>query len=162
MEMASRIRDAVRAHPNAMDLLRWAATERVVTWEACGVRCKGRVDIVNRDSVWDLKTAAEISPDRFRWDAAKRLYHAQLSWYAFGAGKEEAGIIAVENHEPWDVAVYPLPAHVLMAARRIWEGWLERLQSCLSTDTWPGQVPSPHLLDVPVQIEDEGLDWEEE
>jgi hypothetical protein len=163
METASCIRDAVRANPHAMALLRWAQTEVPRAWTYEGIACKGRVDILlPGKSVWDLKTAADIHPDRFRWDALKRMYHVQLAWYAHGCDVPEAGIIAVESHEPWDVGVYRLSSMDMMHGRLAWVAWMDRLRECMAADTWPGQVPEPRDLDVPAKVDDAGLDWEEE
>lgn len=143
-----RVRDAVLAHPGAVQLL--AGTEREVSlfWTdgQFGVPCKMRADGIGTAShggIVDLKTCQDASPDAFGRSIATYLYHLQAAFYFQGAeacyGRTPSffAFIAVESEEPHAVACYVLePAH-LLAGARLADQAMSRYQQAMATGEWP-------------------------
>jgi hypothetical protein len=57
-----------------------------IVWddEKTGIRCKGRFDILNEETIDDLKTARDASPNAFSRDIGSMLYHVQGAAYTDG------------------------------------------------------------------------------
>ena len=101
------VRDAVRATPEAMDLLRDAvAFEQVRQEPIMGIPFKGIADIVGPYWVADLKTTRDASPGGFARSAHQLHYHLQGAAYKRLWGVQDFYWIAVENAAPWNVSVY--------------------------------------------------------
>lgn len=159
-DTAARIGDAVLSS-EARELLRGGSAEIVQTWidEATGVPCKGRLDYVAPGTIVDLKTARDIDPRRFPRAAARLLYHGQLAFYHDGAipvgGPLDVYIIAVQNHEPWDVAIYQLTWETLEYGRALYRRLLHTLLACQASDFWPGCCPTIRPLELPMWAEED-------
>jgi hypothetical protein len=142
------IRDAVRGHERAGELLVSGISELTIQWtdETTGMACKGRIDYLNAANVLiDLKTTRDAG-GAFLNQAARMLYHVQMAWYrdALRACKRsvaETKFIAVENKPPYDVMVYDIPDAVLKQGRDRYQGWMLKLQECRLADKWPGRCP---------------------
>lgn len=161
MDEARAIADAVLADPVAAPRLE-GARELDLAWTAAGRQCAGRLDILGTD-LFDLKTTADASPERFPWQVRRMDYAAQLAWYydgAIAAGLPEprlCGLIAVETSPPYPVVVYELTAEMLDMGRRRSRALLERLLVCEASDEWPGYAQAPIALDV-TESEQDGPD----
>lgn len=163
---AERAAEAVRACEPATALLVGAKEVRL-EWEAMGFACAGTLDVLGAGFVTDLKTSASSEPSWFTRQADRLAYHAQLSWYAFGA--REAGFdvrecyaVAVETRPPFAVTPMRVTPATLREGEKRWRLWLERLASCTEADEWPAYVQSVVDLDVTETVElvwgDEGDD----
>lgn len=163
------MRDAVRSHAIAADLLAGAQVEKSVFWHRAGHPCKARIDAHNVDlrTLVDLKTTRE--PGRwFASQAAKLQYHAQLAWYwdalaAEGTPPVQTKIIAVQNSAPYQVVVYDVPGYVLDQGRKVFEPLFERFLSCSKSGNWygPGEDESGAIeieLQLPAWAVDEDGD----
>ena len=130
-------------------------------WDRWGRKCRGRLDILNREHgfVADLKSCRDAQPDRFRWDALKRKYHAQLEWYRAGAAAavgvevKHHYLVTVETKPPYPVVVRLLSPRAIEEGERINRAWMERLRVCEESNEWPGYAQCVLDLDV-----DEGVD----
>lgn len=83
-----------------------------IMFQLCGVECKSRIDGITVDgTVWDLKTAADVSPDAFMRSCDDFAYDVQAAMYIRAA--EAAGInvtnfafVAVEKTFPFTPGIY--------------------------------------------------------
>jgi hypothetical protein len=158
-DTALRIAEAVRAHGPAAEILAEGLAEHVVTWTdpETGIARKARPDWITPPSVGilaDLKTATDIGDNMFGRAAGRYCYHGQLVDYAGGLEivtgvAYQSVIIAVENHEPYDVRVADVTGAELSAAQYLVRDLLDRLAECIATDSWPGQFPERGKLNLP-------------
>jgi len=158
-ERCLAIRDAVRPHPVAAQLLdrEGTLTEHVVQWtdKDTGLDCKARFDAVNPYGyLLDLKTTRHIDERRFTRTVADMAYHGQAAFYcagfesAYGAG-QVFYFIAVESEPPHDVAVYVLDDDSLWAGEELVKSLLRRVKDCRETGQWPGMYPTLQTLTLP-------------
>jgi hypothetical protein len=125
-------------------LLRDGERQRTIHWRLGGRECQGTPDNFSSAAITDLKTSKSSDPDRFRWDARRYAYHAQLAWYREGlirsglATPEAAYIVAVESRAPHTTTVFRLTEQALDLGTRIWRLWWERLMVSEQSDLWPG------------------------
>jgi hypothetical protein len=153
------IRDAVRAHPVAGNLLANGDAEQTVTWadDKTGIACKARIDWVVRNSLIDLKTTRSVDAREFGAVAARMQYHGQLAFYTNGfLGSQRVSrapsaprIIAVESEPPYDVAVFRVGLDAMLAGYDLVAEYLHRLAECRASDTWPGRYPQQTELELP-------------
>jgi hypothetical protein len=157
------IKNSIDAHPLASQLVsNIIDTELSFVWCCGSVVCKGRADaLAFEDSVLDLKSTIDASPDAFSRSIYNFGYYIQAAFYkdglaACGTPKDNYFILAAEKEPPYQPALYLLserePAvrddngEVILKERA---GALElgRIQymkalaiysRCISTDEWPG------------------------
>lgn len=123
-----------------------------------GLKCKIRPDILRVGAAMmpDLKTAREVD----RWSFSKAMweggFHVQKAFYSMGVkaitGKEPrlTGFIAVQNQEPFDVAVYPLDEGALDRGMREARIGLNRIAEGVASGRWPGvQSNGPEGISLP-------------
>ncbi len=103
---------SVHSHVAAAELLREGEAELSVTWtdDATGLPCKCRPDWWIGDTLVDVKTTDDASPEGFARAIAKYGYHRQAAWYLQGTGAARFKFIAVEKTAPYAVGVYELDA----------------------------------------------------
>jgi len=148
-EAARRIAEAVAAHPLASELLADAETEITYVWDGC----KARIDAVNGSTLIDLKTTRDASPGKYRRAIFDRDIHLQLAWYAdalavHGVEVDRYVVIAVDNAEPYGVAVYELDEHAISIGRRAYQAALDTLDA----DPSVGYSAHPIAVEVPPWI----------
>lgn len=147
---ALAVRDAVRSHAVAKQLIASCRPEVTVKWSAGDVACKSRFDLFG-DCLVDIKTTRDPAPRKFSTDAARLSYALQMGFYYDAALAVTGGkalpvkIIAAQNVEPYDVVVYDLPDEVINAGREQYHKALETLLECRRTNTWPGIAPSEEV-----------------
>jgi hypothetical protein len=156
---ALRIGEAVRAHGPAAEILAAGEAELALTWTdpETGIVRKARPDWITPPDVAvlaDLKTAADIGDLMFGRAAGRYCYHGQLADYQGGLLVEtgvdyQPSIIAVENHEPYDVRVADVTGAELTSGQNLVRDLLDRLAECMRTDYWPGQFPERSKLQLP-------------
>jgi hypothetical protein len=108
-----KMRDALRNHPMAKNILTRSENEGAYTAELEGVQCKCKVDLSNKGYVFDLKTTMDASPEEFRRSIGKYNYERQAAFYTdiLKANKVEVKgfvFVAVEKSFPFNVGVYML------------------------------------------------------
>lgn len=107
--------------------------------------CKARLDGLIRDKLpaaIDLKTTKNASKASFKGDVFNHGYHIQEAWYrrackANGIPLESFYFIAIENVEPYGVAVYQLDRDWVDAADREINRLLPIYAECVRTNVWP-------------------------
>lgn len=113
----------LRAHKTVQELLEASVfREQSIIWTdpTTGLGCRARLDDVarrkNRNILWDLKTASDISERACDNQAATLGYHRSLEWYAtglaqvgdrltFGSNIDTYLIVWVQSSAPYHIAV---------------------------------------------------------
>jgi exodeoxyribonuclease VIII len=139
------MRDAARAHPVARKYLEQRGqAELTIRWvhPRTGVSCVSRIDLLT-DAIIDIKTTKSTAPGKFSSDAARYCYPLQLAFYAdavaaAGLGARPTKILAIQNIEPFDVAVFDVDEDVLGVGRDQYENALDKLIECEREKRWPG------------------------
>jgi hypothetical protein len=132
---------AVHLNPDAVRLLKKCTfKEAVLEWEFEGIKCKGQVDAFCPGLLVDLKTTANVEPDKFEADAYKRRYHQKMAWYklgleACGYVTNETAIISVCYDE---CIVRPMTDILLERGHDFNMKALEKYRECVKADSWPG------------------------
>lgn len=164
-DSASRMRDAVAAHPIARVLFGEGQPEATLLAEdpRTGALCKGRADwICRRHSVLvDLKTAASAAPGDVSRAAARYAYHQQGAfyrhlWHLVSGETWPFWFVFVESAAPYAVLVAELDEEALEAGQRRYERALDLYAEALNTGVWPGygwsreaQAPQIETLSLP-------------
>jgi hypothetical protein len=163
---ASRMVEAVRRHPEAMQLLDapGAIKEKTIEFDYMGLPCRTTPDSRNSGIVVELKTCRSSMPRRFASQSFWSSYHAQCAFHRLGCdrsgeGKKRPYIVAVESTAPYPVTVFRVTDRAIESGMASLSLWLEQLKVCLDSDQWPAYTQSVIDLDVP---EDEFGGSEEE
>ena len=150
----NNIAEAVKGNALAMRVLE-GRRELELAWKFGARECAGRLDVLGRDYVTELKTTVSADPFKIGYQAKRMGWFAQLAWYQDGAlaGKhgapEQAYIVAVEQGAPHAVTVFLLDNDAMDYGRRTYRTWLERLLACEASDSWPSYSQSIVSLGVP-------------
>tara|TARA_B100001013_G_C24540375_1_gene414409 strand:+ start:43 stop:870 length:828 start_codon:yes stop_codon:yes gene_type:complete len=163
---ASRIADAVREKPLAMELINETTHEVSIYCEDMGLQCKGRVDGLG-PRLTDLKTTTNVEGRVFGTIFHRLHYAEKLGCYMRWAQKlgidvQEVYVIAAESQPEYDVTVIPIPLAVLEPAWHRIERIMERIRTCVEEDNWPGvDEGGLYELNVPLwsMSDEEALDW---
>lgn len=154
---------AAREHRIAGPLLAAKGrNELSILWkeEETGILCKSRIDrlcrapygivspasaLAQQPTIYliDLKSTRNIEPFAFARDSAKYAYHAQMASYELAVQSIQPAalvvlIIAVENHPPYDVAVFRVGDEELAHGRQLFRRLLKEKQECEQSEKWPG------------------------
>jgi len=149
------VRDAVLAHPVAMQHLSGGAAEQTLRWTDpdFGIECKARPDYIGA-SIVDLKSTKDAGVREFGRTAARFGYHCQLQFYRRGAravlGRAlDMVLVAVEAEAPHDVAVYRISGDEMYAADEEINRLLDRVAQCRRDNRWPGAHEAEQDLAMP-------------
>ena len=164
MALALGMRAAVRNHPAAAALLHQGKAEQSFWWNdtATGMRCKCRPDWYQRDTVVDVKTTTDASPQAFARSVATFAYHVQAAHYLEGLSDrcQRFVFVAVEKSYPHAVAVYELDADALALGRTTRDNALDVIAGCKAANVWPGYgdttiqtISLPKWATNPIQTE---------
>jgi len=153
------IRDAVRGHPTAAQILEADGHAEVSAFgEVDGRPAKCRIDwLCTLDGVtwiWDLKTTRDARPETFGRQAAQYLYHLQAAWYldvldAIAPVDRAAGFVAVESDPPHPVSVLEISPHEIEAGRQLYRKALRRLDAARDEGVRHGYAEGIHPLGMP-------------
>lgn len=111
-----------------------------------GLKCRFRTDALQEDMslLSELKTTRDPSYNFFMNEIGNKDYHVQVALYSKGVKEvhgtepQQKSFIAVQNCEPYHVAVYEMPEGMLSVAEQKVKTGLLRIKKSLETDTWPG------------------------
>jgi hypothetical protein len=154
-ELACGMAESLGRHKQAMDLLSGGERQKRLDWQMNGRDCSGTPDRFSAEWKVDLKTTVSSQPEQFAWHVRKLSYNAQADWYREGVQQNylypapKEYLVAVENTAPFVVTVFELTEQALLAGRKLWRLWFERLLVCEQNDCWPGYVETVSPLDVP-------------
>lgn len=157
---ATGIRDAVRAHPEAMKYLRTGSAEVSMFWGFNGRQCRGRIDWLHESeeigtALVGLKSTRDCRQRPFGWQAERLGYHLQWAFYwdgwraLHGRTPDRVVEICVESKPPHAVAVYRIPDEVLQRGAEEYMTLLETLDECERANRWPGPNEAEQDLILP-------------
>lgn len=158
--LATSMRDSVLACQQAVELLKGRRQEEIF-WKYLGRDCISHLDCADENGafVTELKTAQSSNPNRFRWQAFKFAYHAQLAFYRLakqyqtGHKPEAAYIVVVGSTAPHITVVMRVSDHALELGERLVRIWFETLLNCEKSNEWPGYAQSIIELDAPEDVD---------
>jgi hypothetical protein len=132
-----------------------------------GMLFRGRPDWVTDECIVDLKTTRAGVDDRAISRTTYNLgYHYKLAmyrrWWKRATGQEKRGVlIFVEQDDPWDVVVVPVPDVVLSLAEEQALKIIQQLRGCMDSGVWPGHACGQEKpLEIP-SWEMEDVEWQE-
>lgn len=149
---------AVRRSKSAMKYLgEKGPTEVVMVWrDGDGRLWKGRVDkIIDRQHIIpDLKTTNDCRPFRFGARSYAMGYHIKMAIYSFGyytltKVQPKLRMIAIEQDQPHESAVYRIPPDVLIQGSEELQNLVQQLTACEKSGIWPGAVEDETDLALP-------------
>ena len=141
---------AVAAHPVARKLLEGSKREvSLFSDHRTGLKLKGRIDVLGKGFVADVKTAAEGDAANFAAAVFRYNYHVQAAMYCQLAGVERFSFIAVEKVAPFAVAVYALSPKAMQVGLNSLNYALDTIAICTDTGLWPAYSLDEQTLDLP-------------
>lgn len=151
METALLMAGSVRNHPAAAELLSSGKAEQSFWWDdtRTGLRCKCRPDWATDDTIVDLKTTTDASPNGFARSVAQYRYHVQQAHYLAGTFATRFVFIAVEKAYPFAVGVYELDGAAVAAGEQLRQQNLRTIADCRAVQEWPGYTIGIRGLSLP-------------
>jgi hypothetical protein len=160
-ELVKGMADSVLANEKYAELAaQQHETEVAIQWldEPTDTPCKGKLDAVSDDFIFDVKTTTEKNAGylEFRNTIARYAYHMQAAFYLDGMtaidGKNRDWyFVVVEKAPPYCVAVYELSGSAIEAGRKLYRKYLSKLAMCEEFgiyEDYPGG-----LIDLPAWAE---------
>ncbi len=160
--------ESIWARPKMRELVESSAKEVTIYGEILGVECKGRLDLLNKTTIADLKTTPNVHKKAFGRRFADLRYDFKLAFYRELVRQNWGGVLEVqlitqELGGDFDNALVPVPSIVLDNA---WDKVVEVMKDykrCQETDRWPGVDGGKdyYELEVPnwAMDGDEEFDW---
>jgi hypothetical protein len=167
-DRCTKVRDAVRSHPFAGELLRGKGVNEVsAVWRDpdTGLPCKARYDRLTSlqmtdgagtpwSAIVDIKTAVDAGTRGFSSAAGRYAYHEAAAFYLDGAfaispRPRKFFWIAVEKDPPYAVAVYEIGDASVDAGRDAYKAHLAQYAECIASGVWPGYGDGAQYLDIP-------------
>lgn len=159
---------AIQDHHSAPGYLSGGVAEYTVQGEIGGELCKGRLDYCKPDCIVDVKTTNSLA--RFGKTFANMSYGFKMAFYQ-ELVRQEVGrklpvyIVAQEDRDDFDTAVFDVPQAVLdnglANVRRV----MLQYQICRIKDDWPGYDRGEPTMQIDVPLwsmnEEDCLDWSE-
>lgn len=136
----------------AVSLLGEGVAEGVVRIEYCRIDCQIRVDWLSRENgIVDLKTCDDLT--WFEADARRFGYVYQLAFYRAVLAKVigqtlPVHLIGIEKREPFRCGVWQVSVEILEIAQRENELAIDRLKTCLASNSWPTGYEALRLFDA--------------
>ena len=144
----------IASHEKANWAIAQSDPEVSLFWETvCSHQCKARIDLLPRDpamGLWDLKTAADASPDAFARAAYDAGYHIQAAWYLdaaklFNEDRAEKFTFIVYEKGSGAVVVYECEPEFIERGRADYQAALEKYEIAKITGHWPSYAPVQKL-----------------
>lgn len=159
--LVDRLAAALRANRDAASLLEGADTEVSYFWDADGVPCKARADIVayGGAALADLKASANASPGFFQRRAFDAGHFLRAPWYSDGWQIANGGacpdywFIIVAREPPHLVTVARLDTQALEWGRQMIRRALTLFKECRDRGVWPPYCTEPATLSLPAFAE---------
>lgn len=160
--------ESIWARPKMRELVESSAKEVTVYGEICGVECKGRLDLLNKTTIADLKTTPNVHKKAFGRIFSNLNYAFKLAFYRElvrqnWGGELSVELITQELTGDFDNALVPVPSIVLDNASDKVVEVMQAYKRCLETDVWPGVDGGKdyYELDIPnwAMDGDEEFDW---
>jgi len=146
----------LKAHPIASKLLSGGEPEVSYFWRhrKYGFMCKCRPDYRKGNTIIDLKTTTDASPESFSRAIANFGYHRQGDHYLSGVAEhgieaENFVIIAQEKKPPYPVAIYRLSEEDLYLGHLENDLIYQTYTQCKALKEWPGYPEKIQSIALP-------------
>ncbi len=155
------MRDEIRAHPRAKELLDAKGTgEMAMIWNdpSTGILCKGLLDRFCQcwgySIVLDLKTCQDARPDEFAKTICNYSYHVKSVWYLDGLAaisdiSRRFIWLAIESEPPHGIALYEPDDDTLKEGRVIYRELLKSYKVAVESNIWPCYNPEVSEIRLP-------------
>lgn len=135
---------ALHENPRASELVKSSIPEVTVTGVIEGIRFKGRIDLLQTDTIGDIKTTVTCDPFQFSRQFRNLRYCHKLAIYRELVRQSldrvlPVEIIAQEKRAPFDVVVFPIPEDKLDEAFEEVRSTVLDYRLAMETDHWPGR-----------------------
>lgn len=124
--------------------------ENSIFWERDGMLLKARPDawLPDMNMMFDVKTAADASPDAFARSVINFGYDLSAAHYLNGAaahGKPAETFVwlVIESKPPYTTQVYICSDELLERGRVLCNRAIAKLRECQETNVWPGYSAEP-------------------
>ncbi len=152
------MREAMRNHPNAMQLIEGAIYEQSYFWkdEHSGLMVKSRPDILHSNMVVDLKTVNNCSERSIQNAIIEGGYHVQMAMIKDGIFKLTGQVIdnfillCVEKEYPYSIGIFILDKEYIEYGQITCKNILLEMKECRLTGNWPDY--QPQTLSLPKWI----------
>lgn len=140
-------------------------------WRLGARECAGRIDLIARDRLVELKTANHTAPSAWPSISARYGYHCQIGWYYYGArangllgnASGEPLQIVVNSNPPHDVLLWDVPIEVVNKGLAECMDLVAKLDRCELENKWPGAADGKSLkLTLPERVAGPGDEDEQE
>ena len=155
-QMILDMKKSVMEHPSARRALEAGKTEYslFVKDPETGIGLKCRPDRLSGNTIPDLKSTIDASPEGFARQVAQRGYDVQAAFYLdvanwCGLDKKYFIFIACEKEPPYAVGVYQLDEQSIECGRSKYRSWLNTAALCYETNEWPAYDPAIKTLALP-------------
>jgi hypothetical protein len=162
LDKVNAMADALRAHPEAAELLdpTSGVAERTIIWNDRGVWRRIRIDWARHDgTLVDYKSCRSANPSKLPNHILDYGYHQQQEYYRDGAlefGLTELvcpfKFIFQEKEPPYLVSVIELDATACGIGRHLNEVALNTYALCRESGEWPGYLEVP-MISLPSWVE---------
>lgn len=132
------------AHTFVNGMMGNSRREVCVFWRHRGIKCKGKVDILNEKLrlIADLKTTTDCKPDKFMPEILKRGYDQQMAFYIDGLASnriyvDSFVIFAQSTERPYGVWAYEGKREEIDAARVELDKLFKLYEACNEANYWP-------------------------
>jgi hypothetical protein len=146
-ETASAFCAGVAENEEVVRIIKASKPEQAAEGMIDGVQFRGRADFVVGKVVADLKTARDITPDKW----ASKVLNERLHWQAYIYTRlfkaENFLHIAAESAAPYGTRVFVLGDEYITLAKQEIAPLLELYKSCLEKNEWP--MPEATSLVMP-------------
>lgn len=145
-DKAQLMSDSLFRDGRARDYLTGATFEATALWtdEKTGLGCKARIDVVQSELLFEIKSAADVTREGFSNSAFNFGYDRQAAWYLEGAMRATGrpylgfGFIVVEKEAPHAVNVHWFDDLAIPRAAAENRLNLDLYAACRADNFWPG------------------------
>lgn len=129
------ISQTIRNHKQFKLLVKDGQAEKTIIETASGLAVKGRLDYVNDDFIFDLKTTKNL--ELFKYDFFKYKYHVKMAWYQYldlldtARKLKKVIVIAASKETPIDVVFHNVNQNILNFGSLEYERLLLKLKELL-------------------------------
>lgn len=162
--------ESIRSRPHLSRLIDSCSREQTIEQDLLGVPFKGRVDLIKKGLIVDLKSTANCHKFAFGRVFSNQKYDFKLAIYRelYRSQYQEdckVGIICAEIDGDFDCCYVPVPPIVLDNAMEKVVRVLCEYQKCVASGVWPGVDggKEEYELAIPnwaMEDDEESVDWQ--
>lgn len=129
------ISETIRKHKQFKLLVNSGEAEKTILETVSGLAVKGRIDYVNDEFIFDLKTTKNL--ESFKYDFFKYNYHVKMAWYQYldlldtGRKLKKVIVIAASKETPVDVLFYNVNQNILDFGAQKYERLILKLKELI-------------------------------